>query len=124
MEENSNNILHQVIDKKGILRLVMDDQDNKNALSEIIGSSDAAEIEVALINRYLASLLRNKTLVGISLKETDFGSPKVNQQFKQQTEPNFKKKNFARKYIEQQATKEFIKKDNKPAGKSKLKLKI
>jgi translation initiation factor IF-2 len=34
-----------------------------------------------------------------------------------------KKKNFARKFIEQQATKDFIKKDNKPAGKSKLKLK-
>ena len=28
-----------------------------------------------------------------------------------------KKKNFARKFIEQQATKDFIKKDNKPAGK-------
>jgi translation initiation factor IF-2 len=37
--------------------------------------------------------------------------------------PDFKKKNFARKFIEQQATKDFIKKDNKPAGKSKLKLK-
>ena len=34
-----------------------------------------------------------------------------------------KTKNFARKFIEQQATKDFIKKDNKPAGKSKLKLK-
>ena len=34
-----------------------------------------------------------------------------------------KKKNIARKFIEQQATKDFIKKDNKPAGKSKLKLK-
>tara|TARA_B100001248_G_scaffold260730_1_gene249779 strand:- start:258 stop:2438 length:2181 start_codon:yes stop_codon:yes gene_type:complete len=34
-----------------------------------------------------------------------------------------KKKNFARKFVEQQATKEFIKKDNKPVGKSKLKLK-
>ena len=33
------------------------------------------------------------------------------------------KKNFARKFVEQQATKDFIKKDNKPAGKSKLKLK-
>ena len=33
------------------------------------------------------------------------------------------KKNFARKFVEQQATKEFIKKENKPAGKSKLKLK-
>jgi translation initiation factor IF-2 len=36
---------------------------------------------------------------------------------------DIKKKNYARKFIEQQATKEFIKKDNKPAGKSKLKLK-
>ncbi len=34
-----------------------------------------------------------------------------------------RKKNFARKFIEQQATKDFIKKENKPAGKSKLKLK-
>ena len=37
--------------------------------------------------------------------------------------PDTKKKNFVRKFIEQQATKDFIKKDNKPAGKSKLKLK-
>ena len=36
---------------------------------------------------------------------------------------DIKKKNFARKFIEQQATKDFIKKDNKPAGKSKLRLK-
>jgi len=49
----------------------------KNSLSEQIGSSDAAEIEVALINRYLAAQLRNRTLVGISLKETDYGDPKV-----------------------------------------------
>jgi len=39
------------------------------------------------------------------------------------TNPDLKRKNFARKFIEQQATKDFIKKDNKPAGKSKLKLK-
>ena len=37
--------------------------------------------------------------------------------------PDNKKKNFARKFIEQQATKDFIVKDIKPAGKSKLKLK-
>ena len=43
--------------------------------------------------------------------------PKVN------TNPDIKKKNFTRKFIEQQATKDFIKKDNKPPGKSKLKLK-
>jgi len=36
---------------------------------------------------------------------------------------DIKKKNFTRKFIEQQATKDFIKKDNQPAGKSKLKLK-
>ena len=42
---------------------------------------------------------------------------------KQDFDPNLKKKNFARKFIEQQATKDFIKKDNKPTGKSKLKLK-
>ena len=34
-----------------------------------------------------------------------------------------KRKNFQRKFIEQQATKDFIKKDSKPGGKSKLKLK-
>ena len=37
--------------------------------------------------------------------------------------PDNKKKNFARKFVEEKATKDFIKKDNKPAGKSKLKLK-
>jgi translation initiation factor IF-2 len=36
---------------------------------------------------------------------------------------DIKKKNYVRKFVEQQATKDFIKKDNKPAGKSKLKLK-
>ena len=53
-----------------------------------------------------------------------------NKQFKKSSvAPNFflnqdnKKKSFARKFVEQQATKDFIKKDNKPAGKSKLKLK-
>ncbi len=39
------------------------------------------------------------------------------------TNKDLKKKNFTRKFIEQQTTKDFIKKDNKPAGKSKLKLK-
>ena len=48
---------------------------------------------------------------------------KSNQPIKKTNEASFKKKNFARKFIEQQATKEFIKKDNKPTGKSKLKLK-
>ena len=34
-----------------------------------------------------------------------------------------KSKKFTRKFVEQQATKAFIKKDDKPTGKSKLKLK-
>ena len=52
---------------------------------------------------------------------------KATKPFHKITTTNFnqdiKKKNVARKFIEQQATKDFIKKDNKPAGKSKLKLK-
>ena len=44
-------------------------------------------------------------------------SPNIN------TNQDSKKKIFTRKFIEQQATKDFIKKDSKPAGKSKLKLK-
>ncbi len=36
---------------------------------------------------------------------------------------DIKKKNYARKFIEQQATKAFIKKTDKPTGKNKLKLK-
>ena len=37
--------------------------------------------------------------------------------------PGSKNKKFTRKFVEQQATKAFIKKDDKPTGKSKLKLK-
>tara|TARA_Y100001970_G_scaffold288743_1_gene416878 strand:+ start:5600 stop:7783 length:2184 start_codon:yes stop_codon:yes gene_type:complete len=49
---------------------------------------------------------------------------KHNQVFNQNANQDIRKnKNPARKFIEQQTTKEFIKKDNKPTGKSKLKLK-
>ena len=48
---------------------------------------------------------------------------RTNQTLNQVKTPDFKKKNFARKFVEQQATKAFIKKDEKPTGKSKLKLK-
>ena len=40
-----------------------------------------------------------------------------------QQKQDHKRRGISRKFVEQQATKEFIKKDNKPAGKSKLKLK-
>ena len=48
---------------------------------------------------------------------------KTNQTLGQVQQDFTKKKNFARKFIEQQATKAFIKKPDKPSGKSKLKLK-
>ena len=50
-------------------------------------------------------------------------SPNKTNPQNQNVSSNVKKKKFARKFIEQQATKDFIKKENKPAGKSKLKLK-
>ena len=37
---------------------------------------------------------------------------------------DLKKKNFTRKFIEQQATKDFIKKENKPTGKANLNSKV
>ena len=46
-----------------------------------------------------------------------------NQNFNPAKTQDSKKKNYARKFVEQQATKAFIKKDDKPTGKSKLKLK-
>ena len=46
---------------------------------------------------------------------------KANQNYNSTKSPDLKKKNFARKFVEQQATKAFIKKDDKPTGKSKLK---
>ena len=51
------------------------------------------------------------------------GFNRKNQSTSQVKSPDLKKKNFARKFIEEQATKAFIKKDEKPTGKSKLKLK-
>ncbi len=48
---------------------------------------------------------------------------KNNQSFGQINTQDIRKKNFARKFVEQQATKAFIKKAEKPTGKSKLKLK-
>ena len=51
------------------------------------------------------------------------GVNRSNQNPSQVKSTDLKKKNFARKFVEQQATKAFIKKDEKPTGKSKLKLK-
>ena len=43
----------------------------------LFDSKDAHEMELASINRYLAYLTKEKELIGISLKETDFGDPRV-----------------------------------------------
>jgi len=51
------------------------------------------------------------------------GFTKAGQSLDKKINPDFKKKIFGRKFIEQQAKKDFIKKENKPTGKSKLKLK-
>lgn len=65
--------------------LVKSDKEHeiKNTIDNIIrnqisiDSQDAHEMELASINRYLAYQTKQKNLIGISLKETDFGDPKV-----------------------------------------------
>ncbi len=59
-------------------------------------------------------------------KKKPFKNSKPTDNYYKKQESSFnpiKKKIFARKFVEQQATKDFIKKDSKPTGKSKLKLK-
>ena len=54
-----------------------------------------------------------------SNKQFNRNNPKIGLELNQ----DFRKKNFARKFAEQKATKDFIKKDASPASKGKLKLK-
>ena len=49
-------------------------------------------------------------------KKKSFKINKPSAQPKVNSNQESKKRNFTRKFIEQQATKDFIKKDNKPAG--------
>jgi len=94
------------------------DKDKKKTLT--ISSDLKKKIDTTSINR------DGKKSFSIEKKKPYRGSQsfqKPNQPLKKSSESSFKKKNFARKFIEQQATKEFIKKDNKPSEKSKLKIK-
>jgi len=94
------------------------DKDKKKTLT--ISSDLKKKIDTTSINR------DGKKSFSIEKKKpfrNNQSYSKSNQPIKKTNEASFKKKNFARKFIEQQATKEFIKKDNKPTGKSKLKLK-
>ncbi len=94
------------------------DKDKKKTLT--ISSNLKKKIDTSAINS------EGKKAFSIEKKRSPKGVKnfsKDNQQVKKFDNQNFKKKNFARKFVEQQATKDFIKKDNKPTGKSKLKLK-
>ena len=77
--KDSWNTTDVYICKTDKIKDIEDTVDNviKDSLSSTIKSSDVAEIEIACINRYFASLLKDKICVGISLKETDYGDPKV-----------------------------------------------
>ncbi len=88
-----------------------------------IGSNFKKKIDTSSFNNkenkksYSISKNKKNTFKGIK----NFKSPALkDQSFKNQETRN---KKFTRKFVEQQATKAFIKKDDKPTGKSKLKLK-
>jgi translation initiation factor IF-2 len=96
----------------------MDKENKKKTLT--ISSDLKKKIDTTSINT------SGKQTFAVKKKEPFRGnknSNKVKQNFNKTKSPDPKKKNFARKFVEQQATKAFIKKDDKPTGKSKLKLK-
>ena len=94
------------------------DKNNKKTLT--ISSDLKKKIDTSSINP------DGKKSFAVKKKEPFRGNKKINRTVPDNNlvkNPDIKKKNFARKFIEQQATKAFIKKDDKPTGKSKLKLK-
>ncbi len=96
----------------------MDTKDKKKTLT--ISSSLKKKIDTTSINTL------GKKSFSIEKKKFFKGSRqpiKSNQNTSDISGQGIKKKNFERKFIEQKATKDFIKKENKPSGKSKLKLK-
>ena len=94
------------------------DKDKKKTLT--ISSSLKKKIDTSAISTSgIKSFSVNKKKPLRSSKNFNRVSPVPNIDLNK----DLKKKNFTRKFIEQQATKDFIKKENKPAGKSKLKLK-
>ena len=96
----------------------MEKNNKKKTLT--ISSNITKKIDTSSINT------TGKKSFSVKKKEPFKGNKNSNrflQNPNQSKKPDLKKKNFARKFIEQQATKAFIKKDDKPTGKSKLKLK-
>ena len=97
----------------------MDDKNKKKTLT--ISTDLKKKIDITAINKdgkKSFSIEKKKpfrTTREPNKSNSNFSKPSNNQ--------DSKKRKFARKFIEQQATKAFIKKEEKPAGKSKLKLK-
>jgi translation initiation factor IF-2 len=97
----------------------MDDKNKKKTLT--ISTDLKKKIDITTINKdgkKSFSIEKKKPFRATrepNKSNSNFSKPSNNQ------DP--KKRKFARKFIEQQATKAFIKKEEKPAGKSKLKLK-
>ena len=96
----------------------MDRKDRKKTLT--ISSNLKKKIDTSAISA------DGKKSFSVEKKKSFKGNKNINrgnQSFVQNNNPDIKKKNYARKFIEQQATKAFIKKSDQPTGKSKLKLK-
>ncbi len=95
----------------------MEKKDKKKTLT--ISSNLKKKIDTSSINT------GGKKTFSVSKKKPFKGSSAHNRYNApiEQNRSEGKKKIFERKFIEQQATKAFIKKENKPSGKSKLKLK-
>jgi translation initiation factor IF-2 len=96
----------------------MEKQDKKKTLS--ISSNLKKKIDTSSISA------DGKKSFSVEKKKPFKGNKNINRSNQSSDRINnsdIKKKNYARKFIEQQATKAFIKKANKPTGKSKLKLK-
>ena len=94
------------------------DKDKKKTLT--ISSDLKKKIDTTILSP------TGKKSFAVKKKEPFKGSKAINkpgQNFNSTKISDPKKKNFVRKFVEQQATKAFIKKDDKPTGKSKLKLK-
>ena len=98
------------------------EKDKKKTLT--ISSSLKKKIDTSSISsngKKSFSIEKRKSFKNNKSHNKPFNRSSPDKNFSAEREP--KKRNFARKIIEQQATKDFIKKENKPAGKSKLKLK-
>ena len=85
-------------------------------------------ISTNLTKKIDTSKITSNTKKSYFVEKKKFNKPKKNSSRSADdqnvySKQDIKRRPVSRKFVEQQATKDFIKKDNKPAGKSKLKLK-